>query len=120
MTPLLVWEVAGRKVGVERRLVRAVEVGPAVSPVPWAPPWLAGLIPRDGRAVPVVDVGALRGSPPLAAVGAVVVVIAEGHEVGLAAAARPKERRASEAAADGVVRLDPDTLGAELGALARP
>ena len=59
----------------------------AVTPVPEAPPWLVGVINLRGRVIPVMDLRARLGLPPLAAGLNTPIIIAEaaGRTIGLIA-----------------------------------
>jgi chemotaxis signal transduction protein len=60
MTPfdVLFFEVRGRRCALPVAVVREVMAAPPVTPVPWAPPALRGLVPVHGQVLPLVDVGA--------------------------------------------------------------
>ena len=86
MRPATVWRDQGAWFGLDRRRVLAVMREPVIGRVPGAPPWLRGVANRFGRAVPVIDCGALAGAvaelgPCLQAL----VVPVEGGEIALVA-----------------------------------
>ena len=62
MRPATVWRDQGAWFGLDRRRVLAVMREPVIGRVPGAPPWLRGVANRFGRAVPVIDCGALAGA----------------------------------------------------------
>lgn len=82
----------------------------AATPVPGAPPWVAGLLQIRGRVVPVVDLRARFGLPPAQpGLGTRVLVVRSGDRIaGLVV----------DSARD-VMELDPDGFAAPPAVLAR-
>ncbi len=61
---VVVFELGGRRCGVDLRLVQAViPLGP-VTPVPMAPPAIAGAVNVRGEVAAVIDLALLLGSAP--------------------------------------------------------
>lgn len=60
---ILVFEVAGKRLGLEAEEVLEVQRAVAVSPLPTAPDGIEGVVDMRGRLVPVVDVRERFGLP---------------------------------------------------------
>lgn len=99
----LVVVAGGERYALPAGVVRAVVPRPAVTPVPYAPARVLGLIAWRGRVIPVVTAGGAAGA---AGCGAAVVLQAQAGWVALAAErVEGFTERATEAAA-----LDPEQL----------
>ncbi len=84
---LVVFEVEGRKYALPVEQVVEVVRMVALTPVPEAPPWVAGLADLRGQLIPVIDLRPRLGLPPAAADPDLVFLVASGAErtVGLLA-----------------------------------
>lgn len=84
---------AGRRAYcVDRYGLRGVVEHPPLAPAPRAPNWIVGAYNHLGRAVAVVDVGALLGlAPPTRAPGCLLLVDSVGHLLALVADAPPED-----------------------------
>lgn len=61
---LLVFEAGGQTYGLDARRVVQVAPYPACTPLPHAPPYVAGLVTWRGSTLPVIDLSALLGGAP--------------------------------------------------------
>ncbi len=115
MRPALAWRDGFASFAIDRRSVLACVPCPPLVPVPGAPPWLRGVVNRQGRAVSVVDCGLLAGVDDTGGpVVDVVLVAAAGGELGLAAASSPREVTLPGGDFDGVFDRLSDPEGTRL------
>ena len=126
----LVAEAAGQRVAVPLLLAREILGVRAVTRLPGAPSWIAGLVNVRGTVLTVLDVGQRLGGAPSA--GPVIVVEHEERRFGLrvatvigvsraaSAAEAVDEARSAGGAVQGLAALDGGTaLVLDIGALQR-
>jgi purine-binding chemotaxis protein CheW len=120
-TQLVVFQVAGREYGLPLGQVVEVLQMVAITPVPEAPPWVAGVINLRGRVIPMVDLRPRVGLPPTQPDPAAVFVVASSGErtvgvladsvaevvtVDASAIERPDEMTASQGLVTAVTRSE--------------